>query len=154
MNTSVDTFAQTEATAAPGLPLSVSAEAGLTGTTPKDLGLPWTPNLAKAFHCSRAAQREERNGFTYTAAMKWRNAAELFAPDTRAVEYCWHEWERIMHLPRRLAGPVPLDPIPSYRCCQPGKVQQVQSQEWTELSWGIMRESAGGHHVGAMLSIM
>jgi hypothetical protein len=37
--------------------------------------------------------------------MKWRNAAELFAPDTRAVEYCWHEWERIMHLPQRLAGP-------------------------------------------------
>ena len=60
---------------------------------------------AKAFHCSRAAQRDERDGLPYTAAMKWRNAAELFAPDARAVEYCWCEWERIMQLPRRLAGP-------------------------------------------------
>ena len=105
MNASVEAFAQTVATAALGLSLSGSAETGLTGTTPKDLALPWTPELAKAFHCSRDAQREERNGFKYTAAMKWRSAAELFAPDTRAVEYCWHEWERIMHLPRRLAEP-------------------------------------------------
>lgn len=105
MNTSVATLAQIDATAAPGVRLSASAETGLTATTPKDLGLPSTPNLAKALHCSRAAQREERNGFPYTAAMKWRNAAELFAPDARAVEYCWCEWERIMQLPRRLAGP-------------------------------------------------
>jgi len=105
MNTSVETFAQTVATAALGLPLSGSAETGLTGTKPKDLGLRWTPNLGKAFYCSRAAQKEERNGFKYTAAMKWRNAVELFAPDTRAVEYCWLQWERIMQLPRRLAGP-------------------------------------------------
>jgi hypothetical protein len=105
MNTSVETFAQTVATAALGFPLSGSAETGLTGTTPKVLGLPWTPELAKAFHCSRDAQREERNGFKYTAAMKWRNAAKLFAPDTQAVEYCWRQWERIMQLPRRLAGP-------------------------------------------------
>src|SRR5689334_25339408 len=105
MNTSVETFAQTVATAALGLPLSGSAETGLTGTKPKDIGLRWAPNLGKAFHCSRAAQKEERNGFKYTAAMKWRNAAELFAPDTRAVEYCWRQWERIMQLRRRLAGP-------------------------------------------------
>jgi hypothetical protein len=105
MNTSVETLALTVATAALGLPLSASAETGLTGTTPKDLGLQRTANLAKAFHCSRAAKREERNGFKYTAAMKWRSAADLFAPDTRAVEYCWCEWERIMQLPRRLAGP-------------------------------------------------
>jgi hypothetical protein len=102
MNTSVETLAQIDPTAAFGLPLSGST--GLTGTTPKDLGLRWTPNLGKAFYCSRAARREERNGFKYTAAMKWRNAAELFAPDARAVEYCWCEWERIMQLPRRLAG--------------------------------------------------
>lgn len=104
MNTSVETLAQTVATAAPGLPLFASAETGLTGTKPRDFVLQW--NLAKAFHCSRDAQREERHGFKYTAAMKWRSAAELFAPDTRAVEYCWCEWERIMRLPRRLAGPV------------------------------------------------
>jgi len=105
MNTSVETLTQIVATAALGVPPSASAETGLTGTTPKDFGLPWTANLAKAFHCRRAAQREERNGFLYTAAMKWRKAAELFAPDTRAVECCWREWERIMQLPRRLAGP-------------------------------------------------
>jgi len=61
--------------------------------------------LSKFLHCSRAAQREERNGFKYTAAMKWRSAAELFAPDARAAEYCWCKWERIMQLPRRLARP-------------------------------------------------
>ena len=105
MNTSVETLAQIDATVALGLPLPASVETGFTGTTPKNLGLLWTPNLAKAFHCSRDAQREERNGFKYTAAMKWRNAAELFAPDARVVEYCWCEWERIMQLPRRLAGP-------------------------------------------------
>jgi hypothetical protein len=59
----------------------------------------------RAFHCSRAAQRDERDGLPYSAAMKWRAAAELFAPNTQAVESCWREWERIMHLPRRLAGP-------------------------------------------------
>jgi hypothetical protein len=105
MNTSVETFAQTVATAALVSPLSGSAETGLTGTKPMDPVLQLTPNLGKAFHCSRAAQKEELNGFKYTAAMKWRNAAELFAPDTRAVEYCWRQWERIMQLPRRLAGP-------------------------------------------------
>ena len=103
MNTSFETLAQIDGTAAPGLPLSASAETGRTGTKPRDLELRW--NVAKAFHCSREAQREERHGFKYTAAMKWRSAAELFAPDARAVEYCWREWERIMQLPRRLAGP-------------------------------------------------
>jgi hypothetical protein len=38
--------------------------------------------------------------------MEWRKAAELFAPNTRAAEYSWRKWERIMHLPRRLAEPV------------------------------------------------
>lgn len=103
MNTSVETLAQIDATAALGLRLSASAKTGLAGTRPNSFGLLW--NRAKAFHCSRDAQREERNGFKYTAAMKWRSAAELFAPDARAVEYCWCEWERIMQLPRRLAGP-------------------------------------------------
>jgi hypothetical protein len=38
--------------------------------------------------------------------MLWRYAAELYSPNTQAAEYCWEQWERIMHLPRRLAGPV------------------------------------------------
>jgi hypothetical protein len=105
MNTSVETLAQIDATAALGLPRLLLLRLGSPETRSRDLGLPWKPNLAKAFHCRRDAQREERNGFKYTAAMKWRSAAELFAPDMRAVEYCWREWERIMQLPRRLAGP-------------------------------------------------
>jgi hypothetical protein len=104
MNTSVETLTQSVATAALGLPLPASAETRLTGTKPRDPGQPWTVDLAKAFHCSHDAQREERNGFKYTAAMKWRIAAELFAPDAQAVESCWCEWERIMQLPRRLSG--------------------------------------------------
>jgi hypothetical protein len=62
--------------------------------------------VASAFRYARAAQRDERNGFPYTAAMKWQYASGLSAPNTPAAEYCWEQWERIMHLPRRLAGPV------------------------------------------------
>jgi hypothetical protein len=105
MNTSIETLTQSVATVALGLPLSACAETGLTGTKPKDLGLRRTPNLAKALHYIRAARRDERKGFPCTAAMEWRHATELFAPNARAVEYCWCEWERIMQLPRRLAGP-------------------------------------------------
>ena len=73
------------------------------------VGAWWLSNVVapvKAFHYGRAAQCDERNGFPYTAAMEWRKAAELFAPKTRAAEYCWRKWELIMHLPRRLAGPI------------------------------------------------
>jgi hypothetical protein len=73
------------------------------------IGAWWFSNVvvaAKAFLYGCAAERDERNGFPYTAAMEWRKAAELFAPDTRAAEYRWRQWERIMQLPRRLAGPI------------------------------------------------
>jgi len=106
MNTSVETLAQIDVTAALGLPLLFLLRPGSPETKSRDLGLPWTPNLGKALRCSHDAQREERDGFIYAAAMKWRSAAELFAPNTRAVEYCWREWERVMGLPRRLAGPI------------------------------------------------
>jgi hypothetical protein len=94
------------------------------------IGTWWVSNVivpAKAFHYSLAAARDERNGFPYTAAMEWRQAADLFPPRTRAAEYFWRQWERIMHLPRRLAGPIgiscqtvsslPVTPVslPSYR---------------------------------------
>jgi hypothetical protein len=111
MNTSVETPAQIDATAAVSLPRLFLLRPDSPETKSRDLGLPWTPNLGKAFHCSRDAQREERSGFKYTAAMKWRNAAELFATDAQAVEYCWREWERIMQLPRRLAGPTGAVPM-------------------------------------------
>jgi hypothetical protein len=78
------------------------------------LGAWWWLHIAgpvRAFHYGRAAERDERNGFPYTAAMEWRNAAELFGPNTRAAEYCWRQWERIMHLSRQLAGPISVPPI-------------------------------------------
>ena len=61
---------------------------------------------ARAFQYGQAAQRDERKGFPYTAAMEWRNAAELFPTNTYPADYCWRQWERIMHLPRHLAIPV------------------------------------------------
>jgi hypothetical protein len=60
--------------------------------------------LAKALHYGRAAQRDECNGFPYTAAMEWRMAAELLTSGSFPAEYCWRQWERIMHLPREIAG--------------------------------------------------
>lgn len=68
-------------------------------------------NLAffvKAFHYACTAQEDERNRFPYAAAMEWRHAAELFGTNTPAADYCWRQWERIMQLPRRLAGPFEL----------------------------------------------
>jgi hypothetical protein len=53
-----------------------------------------------------AAERDEKNGFPLTAAMEWRKAAELLGPITPMSDRCWLEWERIMHLPRHLAGPI------------------------------------------------
>lgn len=79
------------------------------------IGAWWLSNVivaAKAFYYSLAAVRDERNGFPYTAAMEWRQAADLFAPSTRVAEYFWRQWERIMHLPPRLAGPIGIS-------CQP-----------------------------------
>lgn len=66
---------------------------------------------AKAFQYGCAAERDERKGLPYTAALEWRKAAELFPADTRPAEYFWRQWERVMQLPRRLAGPI--EDIPS-----------------------------------------
>jgi hypothetical protein len=54
----------------------------------------------------QAAQRDERNGFPFTAAMEWRKAADLFSPIVPFVELCWRNWERITCLPRHLAEPI------------------------------------------------
>jgi len=53
-----------------------------------------------------AEQRDEKKGYPLTAATEWREAADLFAHITPLAERCWREWERIMHLPRRLAEPI------------------------------------------------
>jgi len=59
-----------------------------------------------AFLYCLAAHREEKNGSLFTAALEWRRAAELFAPIASMADRCWMEWERIMCLPRHLAGPI------------------------------------------------
>jgi hypothetical protein len=61
-----------------------------------------------------AAQRDERDGYANTAALEWRRAAELMAPISPAADRCWLQWERIMHLPRRLAGPICASPDASH----------------------------------------
>ena len=53
-----------------------------------------------------AAQRHEKNGSPFAAALQWRKAAELVGPIGSMADRCWIEWERIMHLPRRLVGPI------------------------------------------------
>lgn len=70
------------------------------------VGIWWLQNIVvqlKALHLRRAARRDERDGFAYTAATEWRHAAELFPANTSTSEYCWAQWERIMRLPRRFA---------------------------------------------------
>ena len=64
--------------------------------------------FVKAFNYAYTAQEDERNRFPYTAALEWSHAAELFGTTTPAADYCWRQWERIMQLPRRLAGPIEL----------------------------------------------
>jgi hypothetical protein len=59
-----------------------------------------------ALRYRRAAQWDESHGFSLTAAMEWRMAAELSAWITPLANRYWREWERIMHLSRRLAVPI------------------------------------------------
>ena len=65
-----------------------------------------TFHSALAMRYCLAAQRDEMSGFPFTAAVKWRKAAELLGPITPMSDWCWLEWERIMRLPRNLAGPI------------------------------------------------
>ena len=68
--------------------------------------------LAGALAYGFAAVRDEHNRFEYTAAMEWRDAAQLVSPASSwAGELCWRQWERIMQLPRRLAQPLGLDTV-------------------------------------------
>jgi hypothetical protein len=64
-------------------------------------------SFSQAQLLSEAARFEEQQGFPFTAAMKWREAAELSADHTDLAERCWSEWERIMGLPRSLIWEAP-----------------------------------------------
>jgi hypothetical protein len=63
-----------------------------------------SPVLALAY--CYAAQRDEGNGYEFTAAMEWRKAAELLSRIPAAADRCWRHWEQLMQLPRRLARPI------------------------------------------------
>jgi len=54
----------------------------------------------------RAAEKDEKNGFPFTAALEWQEAAECFGWISLVSNRCWEEWERIMHLPRQLSTPI------------------------------------------------
>lgn len=59
---------------------------------------------ANAIAYCRAAQRDEENGYPFTAATEWGKAAQTLVPIPVAAELCWQQWERIMRLPRNLYG--------------------------------------------------
>ena len=50
-----------------------------------------------------AAQRDEKDGFPFTAAMEWHKAAVLFVSMGPLADLCWRQWERIVRLPRQMA---------------------------------------------------
>lgn len=67
--------------------------------------------LLYAIQYCRAAQRDERASFPFTAAMEWHKAAVLFSPVAPLLaDRCWQEWERIVRIPRSLAGPLGATP--------------------------------------------
>lgn len=69
----------------------------------------WLCHVAVALkirHYVRSAQRDERQGFQFTAAVEWREAAELLSGNVTAADHAWLQWERIMRMPRRLASPL------------------------------------------------
>ncbi len=61
---------------------------------------------ANAIAYCRAAQRDEENGYPFTAATEWGKAAQLLAPIPVAAELCWQQWERITRLPHLLSQPI------------------------------------------------
>lgn len=64
-----------------------------------------TAMLTAAARYCRAAERDERYGYSLAAAFEWREAAELLAPMPAIADQCWKQWERLMRLPRSLAAP-------------------------------------------------
>jgi hypothetical protein len=99
---------------------------------------------AKAFQYWHAAQRDERAGFLYTAALEWRHVADLF-PNTLAAEYSWQRWESIMHLPRRFAGPVYSASTGAFPQ-QAAAITAIAQPCSNEIQ---LSEKAVGHHVAA-----
>jgi len=70
------------------------------------------------------ARRDERNGFPFSAAMEWREAAGLCASISLLADFCWREWERIMRLPRQMAIPIGVAPVPLVEAAATNSAQQ------------------------------
>ena len=68
------------------------------------LALAGTATLALRY--CLAAQQDEKNGFPFTAAMEWHEAAILLVPLGAFADLCWRQWERIVRLPRHMAEPI------------------------------------------------
>jgi len=75
----------------------------------------------QAIQYCRAALRDERSGFSMTAAVQWRKAARLAGPIGPLAEHCWREWERIMNVPRSFAEAVEVMP----RDCTPPQISPL-----------------------------
>jgi hypothetical protein len=105
----------------PSIKFAVGNDGGRARKLRGLLTLAGTTTLALRY--CMAAQRDEKNGFPFTAAMEWHKAALLFVPASTLAELCWRKWERIVHLPRQMAVPIgdqqPCEARSSERCFQP-----------------------------------
>lgn len=91
------------------------------------LVLAFTATLALRY--CMAAQRDEKNGFPFTAAMEWHKAADLFVPIGPVADLCWRRWERIVQLPRQMAVPISDQP----RCDASSSQHPVPAQSGNEF---------------------
>ena len=98
------------------------------------------PILALRFR--RAAQRDEHNGFSFTAAMEWRRAAELSSWITPLADRYWRGWERIMHLSSRFAAPIGTAEIVPIVILQPSSPSQVSLAAQPTLPQQVMLQPA------------
>ena len=74
----------------------------------------------------RAAAKDEKDGFPFTAAWEWQRAAECLGWISIIADRCWREWERIVHLPRYLAAPIGWDELTPVFVMQPVAADNVE----------------------------
>ena len=107
--------------------------------------------LTNAIKYCRAAQKEEKNGFAYTAAVEWQKAAEFLSPFPSLADRCWQQWERIMRLPRRLAGPI--SDAPSTGTAQFATYNSDMEHILARVAEELFTESDAGQPAGNVLTI-
>jgi hypothetical protein len=95
-----------------------------------------------AFRYRRTAQRDENNGFPFTAAMEWRKAAELSSWITPLANRYWRECERIMQVSRRFAPPIGVVHVTSMLVFQRSPHPQVDPAVQLMVPHQVMLEPA------------